>query len=135
MYEAERLPPETMQALREHQGQQQIEKEVAGSRYVDHGFVFAGESGAPIDLKNATRRHFKDLLKAAELPPIRVYDLRHTHASLMLSAGVPVHVVSARLGHASAKMTLDVYGHVLQDQQEDAVDAYERYLAAEAARS
>jgi integrase len=50
-------------------------------------------------------------------------------------AGVPVHIVSARLGHASAKMTLDVYGHVLQHQQQDAVETYESYLEAEAAKS
>jgi integrase len=55
--------------------------------------------------------------------------LRHTYASLALAAGVAVHVVSARLGHASPKMTLDVYAHVLSGQDEDAVaklEAFER---------
>ncbi len=61
------------------------------------------------------------------MPPIRLYDLRHTHASLLLAAGVPVHVVSARLGHASAKMTLDVYAHVLSGQDEDAVARVEAF--------
>ena len=75
-------------------------------------------------------RHFKPLLTAYyPLSSVRLYDLRHTHASLALAAGVPVHVVSKRLGHASAKMTLDVYAHLLSGQDEDAVakvEAFER---------
>ena len=59
-----------------------------------------------------------------------MYDVRHTHASLLLAAGVPVNVVSARLGHASAKMTLDTYAHVLARQQEDAVARLEAYMGA-----
>ncbi len=129
------LDPETMESLREHHMQQEIDKTAAGMSYTNHGFVFAGENGNPLDLKNATKRHFKPLLEAAKIPPIRVYDLRHTHASLLLSAGLPVHLVSARLGHSSAKMTLDVYGHVLQHQQEDAVGVYRAYIKREAARS
>lgn len=61
---------------------------------------------------------------------IRVYDLRHTHATLLLAAGVPVHVVSKRLGHANAKMTLDVYAHVLPGQQAEAVERMEDHLSA-----
>jgi integrase len=83
-------------------------------------------------LKNITRGHFWPLLAAAKLPRIRVYDLRHTHATLQLGAGVPVHVVSQRLGHASAKMTLDVYANYLPDQHEDALVRYRNYLILEA---
>ena len=90
--------------------------------------MFASQTGGPLDLKNVTARHFKPLLKAYySLPPIRVYDLRHTHASHLLAAGVLVYVVSQRLGHASAKMTLDVYAHVLTSQQEDAVAKLEMF--------
>jgi integrase len=60
---------------------------------------------------------------------VRLYDLRHTHCTLLLGAGVPVHVVSQRLGHASAKMTLDVYANYLPDQHEDAVARYQSYLS------
>ncbi len=124
------LPVATMEALRWHQAQQAVEKETTGSRYRDRGFVFAGQGGEPLNLANLTVRHFKPLLAAYyPLPDIRLYDLRHTHASLALAAGVAVHVVSARLGHASAKMTLDVYAHVLTGQDEDAVarmEAFER---------
>lgn len=47
---------------------------------------------------------------------VRLHDLRHTHATLLLRAGVPPHVVAARLGHADASITLRVYAHVLGDQ-------------------
>jgi integrase len=124
------LPAITMQALVAHRGQQEIEKITAGNTYQGHDFVFAGQNGAPLSLANVTTRYFKPLLKGAGLPAIRLYDLRHTHASLLLAAGVPVHVVSARLGHASAKMTLDVYAHVLNGQQEDAIAKLELYMAA-----
>jgi integrase len=60
---------------------------------------------------------------------VRLHDLRHFHASALLEAGVPVTVVSRRLGHASASMTLDVYGHVLPAADADAADALETMMA------
>lgn len=122
----------TMEALAWHRTRQEADKETAGSRYVDHGFVFAGETGEPMSLRNMTARQFVPLLKAAGLPRIPVYSLRHMHATHLLSAGVPVKVVSERLGHASPVMTLNIYAHVLAGQQEDAVAKLEAYEAANA---
>jgi integrase len=122
------LPHATIQALAWHRTKQEGEKFAIGNGYHDGGLVFAGQGGAPLNLANLTVRHFKPLLSAAGLPNVRLYDLRHTHASLLLAAGVPVNVVSARLGHASAKMTLDVYAHVLSGQQEDAVSRLVAYM-------
>jgi integrase len=125
------LPASTMTALAWHRTQQEAEKIAAGGSYRDMGRVFASQTGGPLDLKNVTARHFKPLLNAYyPLPNIRVYDFRHTHASILLAAGTPVHVVSKRLGHASAKMTLDVYAHVLSGQDDDAVTSLEAYMAA-----
>jgi len=121
-----------MEALRWHRTRQEADREAAGSRYADHGFVFAGETGAPMSLRNMAARQFLPLLKAAGLPKVQVYSLRHMHAIHLLSAGVPVKVVSERLGHASAMMTLNVYAHVLSGQQEDAVARLEAYEATEA---
>ncbi len=76
-----------------------------------------------LDRRNIVNRHFKPILrkKDAELPEeLRLYDIRHTCCSLALQAGIPVRVVAERLGHASAAMTLDVYGHVLPGDQERA---------------
>jgi integrase len=87
----------------------------------DADLVFADEIGAPLDAQNLNRRHFRPAVKRAGLSSaLRVYDLRHTHATLLLAAGESVPVVSERLGHASAAMTLDVYAHVLAGQQEAA---------------
>lgn len=128
-----KLPRETMRVLDWHRAQQQIEREAAGRNYTDAGFVFTNARGGPADLRNITARHFVPLLLAAGLPRIRVYDLRHTHASIMLAAGVPVNVVAARLGHASAKMTLDVYAHILPGQTDATLAVYERYVSASSA--
>ena len=103
---------------------------VAGGNYHDAGRVFASQTGGPLGIKNAVVRAFKPLLTAYyPLPNIRLYDLRHTHASMLLAAGTPVHVVSRRLGHASPVMTLNVYAHVLNGQAEDAVVKLEAYYA------
>jgi integrase len=65
---------------------------------------------------------FDALQAAAGVPRIRLHDLRHTAASLMLAAGIPVHVVAVRLGHATPKITLSVYAHVLPTQGVEAAD-------------
>jgi integrase len=70
--------------------------------------------------KNFTDRHFKPILKKAELPSIRLYDLRHTMATLLLSESVNPKIVQERLGHSSIVLTLDTYSHVLPTMQEDA---------------
>jgi integrase len=67
-------------------------------------------------------KRFERLLGAAGLPSIRLHDLRHTHATLALQAGVHVKVVSERLGHATVAMTLDTYSHVIPAMQEDAAE-------------
>jgi len=65
-------------------------------------------------------RHFKTILERADLPRFRLYDLRHTAATLALAAGVPPKVVSGQRGHASAAFTLDTYAHVLPHMQDEA---------------
>ena len=68
--------------------------------------------------QNLTKRYYKPALKRAGLDGFRLYDLRHTTATALLMRCVPVNAVSARLGHSSAKNTLDVYGHVLPEADE-----------------
>ena len=89
--------------------------------YTDHGFVFATETGEPFSERNVIRGYFKPLLKQAGLSDsIRLYDLRHSCATLLLAAGENPKVVSERLGHASITLTLDTYSHVLPGMQESA---------------
>ena len=65
-------------------------------------------------------RCYATVIKAADVRPIKFHGLRHTCATLLLQAGVPVKVVSERLGHTKVSMTLDVYAHVLPEMQRDA---------------
>jgi Phage integrase family len=73
---------------------------------------------------------FGRLAAGAAVPVIRFHDLRHTHATLLLKAGVPVHVVAQRLGHASPALTLSIYSHVLPRQQAAAAAAFAELVEA-----
>ena len=99
-----------------------------GSAWDNHDLVFPNEIGRPLEQGNLLRRSFWPLLKEANLPQIRFHDLRHTCATLLLRQDVHVKVVSELLGHASIKITLDIYSHVLPDMQEQAVRAMDNLL-------
>ena len=89
--------------------------------------IFTTPSGQSIPSdKLATT--FKSILRMAGVPKMRLYDLRHTGATLALAAGVPPKVVSEQLGHASAAFTLDIYLHVLPHMQEQAAMKVEELL-------
>src|SRR2546426_10045424 len=75
-------------------------------------YVFLSRAGGPIDPDNLDRA-FKRHLDLAELPEIRFHDLRHTHASLLIAAGVHPKAIQSRLGHASITTTLNTYGHLM----------------------
>lgn len=94
----------------------------------EHGLIFTSRTGQPLDYRVVVRRHFRKLLTSAKLPPIRPYDLRHTSATLLLAAGENVKVVSERLGHATAALTLDVYSHVLPHMQHSAAERLDTLL-------
>ncbi len=123
------LPLSVIRLLQEHRRKQNEERLKAGPAYQHNDFIFAGESGTPIRRENLFRRHFKPLLKAANLPShIRLYDLRHTCATLLMAAGENPKVVSERLGHASIVLTLDTYSHVLPNMQQAATAKLESLL-------
>ena len=93
----------------------------AKDRWTDNGLIFTTRTGGPLDERNVAQQDFIRVLNAAKLPTdFRLYDLRHTAATLALAAGVPPKVVSEMLGHASAAFTLDVYSHVLPHMQDSA---------------
>jgi integrase len=89
--------------------------------YVDRGLVFAGRFGDPVETRNLANRHLKPILKAAKLPDsVRLYDLRHTCATLLAADGENPKVIAERLGHASTDMTLNRYTHVSPGMQHGA---------------
>lgn len=90
--------------------------------------IVATARGEPINEEYLVKKHFKPLLREAGLPNIRLYDLRHTSATLALTVGVAPKVVSEQLGHASAAFTLDTYSHVLPHMQDEAAAKMEAAL-------
>lgn len=125
------VPAATTDLLQRHRRHQLEERLKAGPGYEDRGFVFAATNGNPLDWHVLVQRHFNAIIKAAGLPRIRPYDLRHTTATLLLAAGENIKVVSERLGHANAAMTLNVYSHVLPDMQEAAAGRMAESLSLE----
>jgi integrase len=101
---------------------QKIEFERLEEQAVSFEFIFTSEVGTPLDPRNLLRE-FKGLCKKAGLGDWHVHELRHSAASLMLAQGVPLRVVSRVLGHASIRMTADVYGHVLAPDRASAAEA------------
>lgn len=109
----------TVRALEEHRSAQADEREVFGKYYGDQDLVFCREDGTSMWPRTLTRS-FARQVAAASLPKIRLHDLRHTHATLALQAGVHPKVVQERLGHAAISITLDVYSHAIPAMHEEA---------------
>lgn len=117
------LDPGTVATLRSWQARRQQEQMAWGqSALAREGLVFTREDGDHLHPDRVSKL-FDGHVSRIMLPRIRLHDLRHTHASLALAAGVNPKVVSDRLGHATVSMTLDVYSHVIPALQEDAAAA------------
>jgi integrase len=122
------IPPGLVNELRSQRRCQNEERLAAGSSWQNYDLVFPSEVGTPLTHPNLTAV-FKRVLKNARLrTSLRLYDLRHTHATLLLSEGVHPKVVSERLGHSTIVLTLDVYSHVLPTMQVEAAQRLDRLL-------
>lgn len=110
------LDPATVSALRTHRARQLAERLALGAGYADEDLVACLFDGRPLHPKTVSY-YFGQAAKRADLPRIRLHDLRHTHATLALKAGVHPRVVQERLGHANVSITLDTYSHVDMDMQ------------------
>jgi len=113
------LDPETVSALRAHRRAQLEERLRWGPAYEDGDLLFARENGTPMDPDGLSGTFERRAAKLG-LPRIRFHDMRHTHATLGLEAGIPPKVMQERLGHSSITMTLDLYSHVVPGMQKDA---------------
>ena len=123
------IPRSLVNELADHRRKQVESRLRKGADYQNNDLVFASGEGTPILLRNLVRRHFQPVLTHARLSPtLRLYDLRHSCATLLLSAGENPKVVSERLGHASIVLTLDTYSHVLPSMQQAATEKLERIL-------
>lgn len=116
------LEPKTVAVLRAWK-KAQIEERMLANLRPAADIVFAHPDGSVINPDYLSQVFDRHLTKSA-LPTIRLHDLRHTHASILLKEGVPLKVVSERLGHASPAFTLSVYQHLLPGMQADAARAF-----------
>jgi integrase len=90
----------------------------------DDALVFGDLEGGHRNPEHVSRQFARDVTRCGAVPPVRLHDLRHTHATLLLLDREPVHVVSQRLGHASPVVTMTVYAHVLPGSQREAADRF-----------
>ena len=100
----------------------------------DDALVFGDIEGGHRNGEHVSRQFISDMARCRKalgedaLPVIRLHDLRHTHATVLLTAREPVHVVSQRLGHASAVVTMTIYAHVLPGSQREAAEVFARLV-------
>jgi integrase len=113
------LDAATVLTLKAHRVAQARERLAWGPAYEDGDLVFCRENGTPLDPDFVTST-FEGHVRRLGLPRIRLHDLRHTHATMALAAGVHPRVVQERLGHASISVTLDTYSHSVPGLQEEA---------------
>ncbi|TDA65526.1 MAG: site-specific integrase [Clostridia bacterium] len=121
------LAPSVVEVLKKHRARQAEEKLLMGEDYNDLGLVLAQPDGSPINPSTLSGQ-FRRLAAKAGLHGLRFHDLRHTHATLTLKAGVHPKIVSERLGHSSVGITLDTYSHVLPGLQEEAARKLDEQL-------
>ena len=116
------LDQRTVSVIKRHRATQREELFELGVTSSTDDRVFANEIGEPMR-PHSVGQAFNRLVESSGIPRIRLHDLRHTHASHLLAAGVNAKVVSERFGHASVSFTLDTYGHVMPGQQSEAAEA------------
>lgn len=117
-----------MKKVAAHKRKQNEARLRAGAAWENNDLVFCTELGTPHSIPNLTYRYFRPILKSAGLPQIRLYDLRHSHATLLLIAEENPKVVAERLGHSTIVLTMDTYSHVVPSMQKNATDKLTRML-------
>ena len=123
------LPSVVIAALRAHRKRQLEARLLAGARWKEEGFVFTTSLGTPADPHNL-RREFRALLTTAGLPVMRIHDLRHSCATLLLAQGVDPRTIMQTLGHSQVSLTLNTYAHVLPSLQREAAAKMDTILTS-----
>ena len=118
------MPPSLAIELREHH---ECMEQLRGPLN-NNDLVFTWEDGRPM-LPDSITHAFKRIARRLGLDGIRLHDLRHSHATLMLEQGIHPKVVSERLGHANINITLDIYSHVMPGIQQAAAETFDKALS------
>jgi integrase len=124
------LPPSATLVLRQHREQREADRELLGKPLTGEDFVFARADGSLLHPTIVTHA-WEKLVRRLGLRGVRLHDARHTHASLMLKAGVHPKVVQERLGHSTIAITLDTYSHVAPGLQEAAARKFDDVVKQE----
>ncbi|MCB1271213.1 MAG: site-specific integrase [Microthrixaceae bacterium] len=115
------LDAATVTVLRAHKASHAAARLAATVPFNPGDYVFVKDNGLPLHPESVSRQ-FKRAYSRLDLPPVRLHDIRHGHASAGLLAGIPAKVMADRLGHSSVSVTLDIYSHVLPEQAKDAAE-------------
>jgi integrase len=113
------LDAETVRVLVEHRERQQVERALFGTDYTEHDLVFPRADGRPLE-PHAISARFVTLAKQVKLPPIRLHDLRHGAATMLLGLEVHPEIVRRRLGHSNIGITLGLYSHAVPELETSA---------------
>ena len=126
------LDPRTVEHLRLHRKRQLAERDLWGTNYEDNDLIICKENGTPLHPQTYSQA-FERMIAKLDLPRIRLHDLRHTHATIALRAGIPTKVISERLGHENPAFTLKQYAHVIPGMQAEAASAIAALVAGDGA--
>ena len=119
------IPEFVRNELRNHKECMEDWKELVGELYEDQDLIICTNTGTLQDARNVTRV-MNRIVKSANVPHIRFHDIRHTHASILISEGVDIVKISKRLGHANPKITLEFYAHLMPNADNDIADIFHK---------
>ncbi len=121
------IPKKLVKILKKHRKQQNRAKKLLGNEYNPENYICTTEDGRLISPSSLNHK-FKDILDANHFPAIRIHDLRHSHASLLLSMGVDAKFISQRLGHSGISITMDLYTHVYNKTNKKVANICNRFI-------
>lgn len=116
------LSSDTIKTLKEQRQFILQERMLLGKDYQDHDLVVCTSFGGPATSRSVAKV-WEKFIKTYEVRKITFHDLRHTHVSMLIKQKVHIKIISERLGHASVSITMDLYGHLLPNMQEDAAES------------
>lgn len=122
------LTPSCLHALKIHRENQEKELSKKDQKLDNEDFIFCTSKGTPYDRSNVANKEFFPILKRAGLRRIRLHDLRHTCASLLINQNENPKYIQRQLRHSSAKITFDTYGHLFPDQNQEVVKRLDETL-------